>query len=107
MVAVEAHRSQFGALCWFLGQLLHFSWFCEETLADVVARSLPSHSLLSCISEFFEIFGLWRRIGGSLGVSVAVWSVLVAIVVNIQLVVRAIEWPLRIGRDSVLNLVVW
>ncbi len=90
---------------------LHFSWFCEETLADVVVRSLPSHSLLSCISEFFEIFGLscgpWRRIGGSLGVSVAIWSVLVAIVVNIQLVVRAIEWLLRIGRDSVLNLVVW
>lgn len=36
----------------------------------------------------------------------AVWSVLVAIVVKIQLVVRAIEWPLRIGGDSVLNLVV-
>lgn len=47
------------------------------------------------------------RIGGSLGVSAAVWSVLVAIVVKIQLVVRAIEWPLRIGGDSVLNLVVW
>lgn len=36
----------------------------------------------------------------------AVWWVLVA-VVNIHLVVRAIEWPLRIGRDSVPNPVVW
>ena len=108
MVAVEAHRSQFGAPCCFLGYLLHFSWFCEETLADVVACSHPSHYLQSCISEFFGLLcGLWGRIGGSLGVSAAVWPVLVAIVVKIQLVVRAIEWPLRIGGDSVLNLVVW
>lgn len=72
--------------------------FAKETLADVVACSLPSHYLQSCISEFFGLLGgLWRRIGGSLGVSAAVWWVFVAIVLKIQLVLRAIEWPLRIG----------